>query len=549
MCVFLKSSLAKPLISAPEKLKNKKYDALIVGAGHNGLIAATYLAKKGKKVAVIEKRHLIGGAAVTEELVPGFHFSRASYLMALLRPEIIKELELVKHGLKWFVREPHAFTPLRDDKRFLLLGSDAKANRDSIAQFSQKDANLYEKYNSEMEKLADAITHLMTAMPPDERSRLAENFKTGKQVYKLGKELDWDFSLLHKVATAPMSKILDQWFESEPLKACLATDAVIGAMLSPHTPGSGYVLLHHVMGGVEGHKGAWAYVEGGMGGVSLAIAKALKEAGGDIFTETAVSSINVANGKAHSLTLEADGSTVAAPTILANTTPKVTYEHLMKESDLPAGFLADVKAIDYSSPVTKVNLAVDKLPNFKCAPHSGNTPAPHHFTTIHMNCESIADIDRAFTECSTTGRPSDAPIIEMTIPSVLDKTISPEGKHTIGLFTQYSPITFEGEKWTAEQKENYTEKIFNVIEEYAPGFKSSILGADVLTPQDIEDQIGLTGGNIFHGAMGLDQLFIGRPGYRSPVAGLYLCGSGSHPGGGVMGIPGKHAALAALSDF
>lgn len=277
----------------------------------------------------MEKRHIIGGAAVTEELYPGFHFSRASYLLALLRPEIIKDLDLQRHGLKWFVREPHAFTPLLDDNRYLLLGSNAKNNLDSIAQFSRADAMKYDQYNKEMEVLADAITHIMTSMPVYESSTFKETFQTLNQVRKLSKEVGYNFEQLHEVATAPMSKVLNKWFESEPLKACLATDAVIGAMLSPQTPGSGYVLLHHVMGGVEGHKGAWAYVEGGMGGVSLAIAKAFKEAGGDIYTDCPTDQILVDNGKVKGLRL-ADNSEVHANTVLANPTPRITYEQLVK---------------------------------------------------------------------------------------------------------------------------------------------------------------------------------------------------------------------------
>jgi len=544
---FSGANPAKHLLSDQSQLNTKKYDALVVGAGHNGLIAGTYLAKQGKKVAILEKRHVIGGAAVTEELVPGFHFSRASYLLALMRPEIIQELNLKQHGLKWFVREPHAFTPLLDDKRYLLLGSNEKQNMDSIAQFSKSDAQKYAQYNNEMEVLADAITHVMTALPVDDQSRFKEKISTLNQLRKLAQEVGWDFNQLHEVATAPMSKVLNKWFESEPLKACLATDAVIGAMLSPDTPGSGYVLLHHVMGGVEGHKGAWAYVEGGMGGVSLAIAKAFKQAGGDIYCETPVNEITVSNGSVQGVKLES-GKLIGATNVLANPTPQITFEKLIKPEHLPAKFLSDIKGINYDSPVTKFNIAVDRLPNFSVLPNKNETPQPHHFTTIHLNCESMDDIDKAYQDCVNTGEPSKKPIIEMTVPSVLDKTISPEGKHVIGLFTQYCPIKWQGKKWTDEQREAYTNCVLDSIENYAPGFKSSILGIDILTPQDIEAQIGLTGGNIFHGSMSLDQLFIGRPSYRSPISGLYLCGSGAHPGGGVMGLPGKHAAQCLLND-
>jgi len=288
------------------------------------------------------------------------------------------------------------------------------------------------------------------------------------------------------------------------------------------------------------------------GGVSLAMAKAFKAAGGDIYCDVPVNEILVDNNQAKGVKLEND-HVIEARTVLANPTAKVTFEHLIKSANLPTEFLNSIQAIDYTSPVTKINIAVDKLPEFKYLPNKRNTPQPHHFTTIHMNCESMGDITKAYKDCEQKQAPSDRPIIEMTIPSVLDSTIAPEGKHTIGLFTQYSPKLLSGKLWTDEERDAYADRIFTQIEDYAPGFKSSILGVDMLTPQDLEKTFGLTGGNIFHGAMGLDQLFIGRPApghsnYRTPIKGLYLCGSSAHPGGGVMGSPGKLCSTAVIAD-
>ncbi|KAH9663184.1 Amino oxidase domain-containing protein [Citrus sinensis] len=444
--------------STTSALKEKKWDALVIGGGHNGLTAAAYLARAGLSVAVLERRHVIGGAAVTEELIPGFKFSRCSYLQSLLRPSLIKELELARHGMKLLKRNPSSFTPCLDG-RYLLLGPDKQLNHSEISKFSERDADAY------VREFVDLLL-------------------------------------------SPASK-------TDVLKATLATDAVIGTMSSVHTPGSGYVLLHHVMGETDGNPGIWSYVEGGMGSVSMAIGSAAREAGAHIVTRA---------------------------------------EDLVPGNILPDDFILSIKHSDYSSGTTKINLAVDKLPQFQCCKLSHPDPGPQHVGTIHIGSESMEEIHSACQE-AVNGLPSRRPIIEMTIPSVLDKTISPPGNHVINLFIQYTPYKPSDGSWMdPAYRDSFANRCFSLIDEYAPGFSSSIIGYDMLTPPDLEREIGLTGGNIFHGAMGLDSLFLMRPvkgwsNYRTPLQGLYMCGSGTHPGGGVMGAPGRNAARIVLQDL
>ncbi|XP_010136869.1 PREDICTED: pyridine nucleotide-disulfide oxidoreductase domain-containing protein 2, partial [Buceros rhinoceros silvestris] len=324
----------------------------------------------------------------------------------------------------------------------------------------------------------------------------------------------------YEVLTAPISKILDQWFESEPLKATLATDAVIGAMASPHTPGSGYVLLHHVMGELEGQRGAWGYVAGGMGALSEAIARAAAAQGAHIFAEKVVCHVLLGrDGRAQGVALQ-DGTEVRSKLVLSSASPQITFLDLIPQEQLPKDFVQRIRQADTRSPVTKINVAVDRLPSFLAAPNA-----------------------------------RDGPMIELCIPSVLDPGLAPRGCHVVSLFTQYTPSVLEGGRpWDEQARNAYADKVFDCIEAYAPGFKASIVGKDILTPPDLERIFGLPGGNIFHGAMSLDQLYFARPapsysGYRSPVPGLYLCGSGAHPGGGVMGAAGRNAAQVALEDF
>ncbi|KAG9146668.1 hypothetical protein Leryth_021816 [Lithospermum erythrorhizon] len=353
---------------------------------------------------------------------------------------------------------------------------------------------------------------------------------------------------------APASKVLNKWFESDILKATLATDAVIGSTASVHTPGSGYVLLHHVMGETDGDRGIWSYVEGGMGSVSSAIANAAKEAGATIITEAEVSKLLINNSGKVDGVLLADGRVVHSSVVLSNATPYKTFMEFVPEDVLPVDFHCSIKYSDYSSATTKINLAVNQLPQFQCCKLQYPEAGPQHMGTIHIGAESMEEIDTACQE-TVNGLPSRRPVIEMTIPSTLDNTISPPGKHVINLFIQYTPFKPTDGSWEdPTYRESFVKRCFNLIEEYAPGFSSSVIGYDMLTPPDLEREIGLTGGNIFHGAMGLDSLFLMRPvkgwsNYKTPVQGLYLCGSGAHPGGGVMGAPGRNAAQVVIQDI
>ncbi|XP_031388754.1 pyridine nucleotide-disulfide oxidoreductase domain-containing protein 2 [Punica granatum] len=545
-------------------LKDKKYDALVIGGGHNGLTTAAYLARGGLSVAVLERRHVIGGAAVTEELIPGFKFSRCSYLQSLLRPAVIKELELARHGLKLLKRSPSSFTPCLDG-RYLLLGPDRELNHAEISKFSKRDAEAYPRYEHQLENFCKFMDPLLDSQTPEARrgaTSFTERFKD-----KLQKSVFWAHCLRRAqslgqkdmvdfmdLLLSPASKVLNNWFETDVLKATLATDAVIGTTASVHTPGSGYVLLHHVMGETDGDRGIWSYVEGGMGSVSLAIGNAAKEAGANIITGAEVSQVLVEeDGRVEGVLLN-DGTRVQSSVVLSNATPYRTFVELVPDSVLPDDFLRAIKHADYSSGTTKINLAVDRLPQFESCKLNHPDAGPQHRGTIHIGSERMEEIHSACQD-AVNGVPSRRPIIEMTIPSVLDKTISPPGKHVVNLFIQYTPYDPSDGSWKdPAYRESFAQRCFSLIDEYAPGFSSSVIGYDMLTPPDLEREIGLTGGNIFHGAMGLDSLFLMRPvkgwsDYRTPVRGLYLCGSGAHPGGGVMGAPGRNAAHVVLQDI
>ncbi|XP_076419245.1 pyridine nucleotide-disulfide oxidoreductase domain-containing protein 2 isoform X2 [Peromyscus maniculatus bairdii] len=493
-----------------------EYDAVVIGAGHNGLVAAAYLQRLGVNTAVFERRHVIGGAAVTEEIIPGFKFSRASYLLSLLRPQIYTDLEL----------------------------------------------KAFPRYEEFMKRLVLAIDPLLDTAPVDveafQRGSLLQRLKalsTLRPLLKAGRTLGAQLPQYYQVLTAPISKVLDQWFESEPLKATLATDAVIGAMTSPHTPGSGYVLLHHVMGSLEGMQGAWGYVQGGMGALSDAIASSATTHGASIFTEKTVAKVQVnSEGHVQGVILQ-DGQEVRSRVVLSCASPQVTFLELTPQEWLPGAFVKRISQLDTKSPVTKINVAVDRLPNFRAAPNvPRDHPQPHHQCSIHLNCEDTLILHQAF-EDAKGGLPSKKPMIELCIPSSLDPTLAPPGCHVVSLFTQYTPYTLAGGKiWDEQEKNTYADNVFDCIEAYAPGFKSSVLARDILTPPDLEKIFRLPGGNIFHGAMSLDQLYFARPvpqhsGYRCPIQGLYLCGSGAHPGGSVMGAAGRNAAHAVFRDL
>ncbi|KAI4298375.1 hypothetical protein L6164_031946 [Bauhinia variegata] len=551
-------------LSSIHTLKQKKWDALVIGGGHNGLIAASYVARGGLSVAVLERRHVIGGAAVTEEIIPGFKFSRCSYLLSLLRPSIIRELELKRHGLKLLKPIVSSFTPSLDG-RYLLLGQNDEQDHLEISKFSKRDADAYFRYEAQLQKFCKFTDFLLDSHAPETLHGspstvdwLRDKLQRSKfwteclwQTLSLGQKGIVDFMELF---LSPTSKVLDKWFESDILKGTLAGDAVVGSMMNINTCGSGYILLHHVMGETDGDRNVWSHVEGGMGAVSLAISNAAKEAGVQIETNAEVSQLMVDDsGKANGVLL-ADGTRVHSSVVLSNATPYKTFMELVPQDCLSDDFLLAIKNSDYSSGTTKINVAVDKLPQFHCCKLNHPQVGPQHTATIHIGTESMEEI-RLACQDAWNGLPSQRPVMEMTIPSSLDNTIAPTGKHVISLFTQYTPYKPSNGSWEdAAYRESYARRCFDLIDEYAPGFSSSVIGYDMLTPPDLEREIGLTGGNIFHGAMGLDSLFLMRPvkgwaNHRTPIRGLYLCGSGCHPGGGVMGAPGRNAAHVVLKDI
>lgn len=516
------------------------YDAIIIGAGHNGLVTACYLARAGWKVLVLERRGVVGGACVTEEVFPGFKVSTAAYVNSLFRKEIVRDLRLGDHGFEVLERNPSSFTPFPDG-RSLLLGPDADLTRREIAKFSARDAEAYPRYEAMLERVAAVVEPTLTMTPPNLLrpgiGDLWNLWKLGQAFRKLGPGM----SEAVEVLTGPARTILDRWFESEQLKATLATDAIIGAMAAPSQPGTAYVLFHHVMGETNGKRGVWGYVRGGMGGLTQALARAARDLGADIRCDAAVGRILVKDGTAAGVAL-ASGEELPARVVASNADAHVTFRRLMDPQLLPPDFRAAVERIDYQSASLKINVALSELPDFKACP--GTAPGPHHRGTIHI-CPDQDTIERAYDDAKY-GRPSQQPILECTIPSVVDPTVAPPGKHLMSMFIQYAPYRLREGSWD-ELRDGFADRCFDLLNEYAPNFKRSVLARQVLTPLDLERTFNLTGGNIFQGAMTLNQLFCFRPvpgfaSYRTPVRGLYLCGAAAHPGGGVMGAAGWNAA-------
>jgi phytoene dehydrogenase-like protein len=523
------------------------YDIIVIGAGHNGLVTAAYLARAGWKVLVLERRELVGGACVTEEVWPGFKVSTAAYVNSLLRQEIIRELELKRHGFELLPRNPSSFTPFPDG-RYLMLGPDAELNRKEVSKFSTRDAEALPRYEEMLLKVADFIEPTLVETPPNPWSNrlrdLWRMFQLGRRFRKLGRG---DGANAIDILTGAARPILDRWFESEQLKVTLATDAVIGAMASPSMPGTAYVLFHHVMGECNGVRGVWGYVRGGMGGISLALAAAARQHGAEIRCNAPVSRILIKDGAASGVVL-ADGTEILARRVASNADANVTFLKLMDPAELPPDFVEKIRAIDYTSPSLKINVALSELPDFTALP--GTQAGPQHRGTIHI-CPTMDYMERAYDDAKY-GQPSESPILECTIASTVDATVAPPGKHLMSMFTQYAPTTLKDGDWD-KAKERYADRCFEILSEYAPNFRRAVIDRQVLSPLDIERRFGLTGGNIFQGAMTPGNLFFLRPAqgfanYHTPIRGLYLCGSAAHPGGGVMGACGYNAAREILRD-
>ena len=523
---------------------NGNWDAIVVGGGHNGLVCAAYLAKAGRKVLVLERRHVLGGAAVSEEIFPGFTYSVCSYVVSLLRPWIIRDLELPKHGLQLIPLES-SFTPLPDG-RSLCRWADGERTRREIAAFSQKDAEVYPEFGQAMMHMARFVKPLIDAPTPDPASlspgSLLDLLRTAGRATKLSPE---HRLTLTRMLTASAADFLDGWFESEVLKAPMSVSGIIGTFLGVRSPGTAYVLLHHYMGEIDGAFRSWGFSKGGTGQVSTAIARSALAHGVEIRTEADVQRILVRNGRAVGVVL-ANGDELRARQIVSGADPRRTFLGMVGADDLPGEFVADLKRYRYRGSSGKVNLAVDRLPVFSSRPHGDQ-----HLRGDVAICPSVEYLETAYDEAKH-GAFSRRPYLNVVIPSLVDPSVAPPGKHVVSCFVQYAPYHIaEGPAHWPQQREAFGDTVVDTLAEYAPGLKESILHRQVLTPWDLEQEFGLTEGNIFHGELTPEQLGFQRPvagfaRYRTPLHGLWLCGSGTHPGGGIMGASGALCARTML---
>jgi phytoene dehydrogenase-like protein len=516
-----------------------RYDSIIIGGGHNGLVAAAYLARGGRKVLVLERRELVGGCAVTEEIWPGYRVSTAAYLTSLLQERIVRELELARFGYQVDAKDPAFFSAFPDGRHFFMWQDRAKTLAE-ITKFSRHDAEVYPAYEDQLERLSQVVEGLLLTTPPAFPPRGIDLVDYLKLAGKMRGLSPRDLVALVKIFTQSAAEFLDEWFESEEVKVTLATDGVIGANGGPRSPGTAYILLHHCMGGVSGHRGLWGFVRGGMGAVSEAIAASARAKGVEIRVNTPVAKVLVRDGRARGVVLE-NGEEIEAATVASNLDPKLTFLRLLDPKDLDEEFVRSIRNFRIEGTSCKINLALNGLPEFTAYP---GAPGPHHKATMHI-CPSIEYVERAWDDAKY-GRASERPLLELTIPTMYDASLAPPGKHVMGIFLQYAPYTLREGTWD-ELREPFGDRVISLIEEYAPNIRRIIEHRQVLSPLDLERRFGITGGNIFHGEMSLDQMFVMRPvagwaRYRTPVAGLYLCGSGAHPGGGVMGAPGFNCA-------
>ncbi|MBX3515182.1 MAG: NAD(P)/FAD-dependent oxidoreductase [Xanthobacteraceae bacterium] len=527
------------------------YDAVIVGGGHNGLVCAAYLAKAGLKVVVLERRGVVGGAAITEEFHPGFRNSVASYTVSLLNPKVIRDLDLAAHGLKIVERKVSNFLPLPDG-RYLKTSADRTV--DEVAKFSAKDAGRLDGYAAQLDLVADVLRELVLQTPPNvvegnPLSAIPELIRAGALANRLRKMgLNGQRALLD-LFTNSAGDYLDGWFESEPIKAVYGFDGIVGNYASPYTPGSAYVLLHHCFGEVNGKKGMWGHAIGGMGAITLAMAKSAATSGAEIRLDAPVKEILIEKGRAVGAVTES-GDVFRGRAVVSNLNPKLLYLGLVDASALPKDFRHHMENWRCGSGTFRMNVALSELPDFKCLP--GKTLAEHHTAGIIM-APSLRYMEQAYFDARTHGW-SKSPIVEMVISSTLDDTLAPEGKHVASLFCQHvAPALPDGRSWD-DHREQVADLMIETVNNYAPNFKASVVARQSLSPLDLERTFGLVGGDIFHGALDLGQIFSARPAlgnanYRGPIPGLYMCGSGTHPGGGVTGAPGHNAAREILKDL
>ena len=521
----------------------RERDVVVVGGGHNGLACAAYLAREGLDVLVLERRGIVGGAAATEETWPGYKVSSASYVVSLMPQEIVRELELKRFGYEVSIISPDYFCPFPDGTSLTLWG-DLDRDRSNIARFSKRDADAYVEFDRYFERIAAMVKELLYVVPPNVSLRdLPRWAATGGRFRRwTGRDL---FEMV-RLFTMSAADFLDEWFEDDRVKGAMATQAIIGAWCGPMSPGSAYVLMHHWIGDVDGHFGAWGWVKGGMGGVSNALAESARAAGAEVRTDAEVARIMVSGeGKAVGVELE-DGSMIAATRVVSNAHPVTTYLDLVGEDKLPAEVVRDVRRFRSRSGSVKVNVALSELPRFPSWDQEGD---------VHLGLAAVSPsieyLERAWDDAKY-GRTSEHPYLEAVFPTRHEDGLAPEGKHIMLAFTQYGPYELSEGSWD-DEREAYGERVIRTLGEFAPNLEASVEHVEVLTPKDIEERFGLLGGNIMQGELTPDQMFSFRPipgygDYRSPIAGLYLCGGGTHPGGGVMGVPGRNAAGVIAKD-
>lgn len=523
-------------------IHQSSFDAIIVGGGHNGLVCAFYLAKVGLRTCVLERSEIVGGAAITEEFHPGFKNSVASYTVSLLQPQVISDMQLERHGLSVVLRKIDNFLPTKDG--YLLAGRNGLTQKE-IARHSKRDAESYPRYQRALENVVDCLRKFLLVSPPNAGggfSDLMALIKAARVANKLSLETQQD---LVDFFTKSAGEILDHYFENESVKALFGFDAVVGHFASPYEPGSAYVLLHHVFGEAAGVREAWGHAIGGMGSITQAMRKACEEKGVTIKTDCPVHGIAVKNGRA--VAVDTSKGVLHSDIIASSVHPKILYQQLIDETELPEKFSNRINRYQSHSATFRMNLALDTLPSFSNAPSNAD-----YLTSGIIIAPNLKYMHDAWSSASENGW-SEQPIIEMLLPSTLDDTLAPKGKHVASLFCQQFRFALpDGRSWD-DERDNAAKHIINAVDQHAPGFRDSIIAKQVLSPLDLERKFALIGGDIFHGRMSLDQLFSARPilgygAYRSPIKGLYMCGSGSHPGGGVTGAPGHNAAQQILKD-
>ncbi|MBK9079693.1 MAG: NAD(P)/FAD-dependent oxidoreductase [Hyphomicrobium sp.] len=531
-------------------MTDKTYDVAILGGGHNGLTTAAYLAGAGLSVVVLEKNPVVGGAAVTEEFAPGFRNSVASYTVSLLNPKVIADLELARHGLKVVERPAANFWPV-DARRGLLMPYGLAARQQAIAQFSKRDAEVLPSYDAALDRAAAVLRDLITRTPPNAGGGILELIKggaTGRRL--LNRSID-DQRLLLELFTASAADFLSRWFENETAQAAFGFDGIVGAFAAPSTPGTAYVLLHHCFGEVNGKPGVWGHALGGMGAITQAMAKAAEARGATIRTGAQVAWLKMNGARAAGVVLTS-GEEIRARAVASNIPPKLLFRAYVPEDAVAPETRAHFTAIKSGSGTFRMNVALSELPDFTCLP--GKTLAPQHGSGIVIG-PTLDYLERAYLDARRDGW-SKEPVVEMLIPSTLDDSLAPKGQHVASLFVQHvAPHLPAGRSWANDhEKQAFADLVIETVTRHAPNFKNAVLHRQVLSPLDLEHRFGLVDGDIFHGQLGLGQLFAARPvlgyaNYRMPVPGLYLCGSGAHPGGGVTGVPGMNAAREIIRDF